>query len=102
MKHDILDHVIDQWQTEFPELDCQAMAVVGRILRLAGHLERRANAALKPFDLPIWGFDVLGALRDLSDELKSQSGMSIAQCEYWSDTLDRWAEDLVDPAGGGT
>ena len=28
--------------------------------------------------------------------------MSIAQCEYWSDTLDRWAEDLVDPACGGT
>ncbi len=24
--------------------------------------------------------------------------MSIAQCEFWSDTLDRWAEDLVDPA----
>ena len=28
--------------------------------------------------------------------------MSIAQCEFWSDTLDRWAEDLVDPAGSGT
>ena len=25
-------------------------------------------------------------------------GLSIALCEYWSDTLDRWAEDLVDPA----
>ena len=28
--------------------------------------------------------------------------MSIAQCEFWSDTLDRWAEDLVDPACSGT
>ncbi len=28
--------------------------------------------------------------------------MSIAQCEFWSDTLDRWAEDLVDPACKGT
>jgi DNA-binding MarR family transcriptional regulator len=39
------------------------MAVVGRILRLAGHLERRANEVLKPFSLPIWAFDVLGTLR---------------------------------------
>ena len=45
---------------------------------------------------------MLGALRDLADEFKEESGMSIAQCEYWSDTMDRWAEDLVDPAGGGT
>jgi hypothetical protein len=29
-------------------------------------------------------------------------GLSIAQAEFWSDTLDRWAEDLVDPASGGT
>ncbi len=28
-------------------------------------------------------------------------GLSIAQCEYWSDTLDRWAEDLVDAACKG-
>ena len=26
--------------------------------------------------------------------------MSIAQCEFWSDTFDRWADDLVDPACG--
>ena len=31
-----------------------------------------------------------------------QNGISMAQCEYWSDTLDRWAEDLVDPASGGS
>ena len=34
--------------------------------------------------------------------MKKENGLSIAQCEYWSDTLDRWAEDLVDPASGGT
>jgi DNA-binding MarR family transcriptional regulator len=39
------------------------MAVVGRILRLAGFLERRANSALEPYELPVWAFDVLGTLR---------------------------------------
>ena len=42
--------------------------------------------------------DVVGSLRQLGDDLKKENGVSIAQCEFWSDTLDRWAEDLVDPA----
>ncbi|HXY37008.1 MAG TPA: hypothetical protein VEI07_22465, partial [Planctomycetaceae bacterium] len=42
--------------------------------------------------------DVVGNLRELATDLKTEKGLSIAQCEYWSDTLDRWAEDLVDPA----
>ena len=46
--------------------------------------------------------DVVGSLRELADDLKTEKGLSIAQCEFWSDTLDRWAEDLVDPACCGT
>jgi hypothetical protein len=46
--------------------------------------------------------DVIGSLRQLGDDIKKENGISIAQCDYWSDTLDRWAEDLVDPASGGT
>ena len=45
--------------------------------------------------------DVIGGLRQLGDDLKKENGVSIAQCEFWSDTLDRWAEDLVDPACSG-
>jgi hypothetical protein len=45
--------------------------------------------------------DVVGGLRSLGDDLKKESGVSIAQTEYWSDTLDRWAEDLVDPTSSG-
>ena len=46
--------------------------------------------------------DVLGSLRQIGEDVPRETGMSIAQCEYWSDTLDRWAEDLVDPTSGGT
>jgi hypothetical protein len=46
--------------------------------------------------------DVVGSLRQLGDELAKENGVSMAQCEYWSDTFDRWAEDLVEPSMGGT
>lgn len=45
---------------------------------------------------------VTDAVRMIADELPREQGMSIAQAEYWSDTLDRWAEDLVDPASSGS
>jgi len=60
---DPVDEVLRQWRTARPEVNPQPMAVVGRILRLAGELERRANLALQPFGLAVWGFDVLGTLR---------------------------------------
>jgi DNA-binding MarR family transcriptional regulator len=63
MGRDIVDEVVKQWRSERPDLDAVPLAVVSRILRLAGLLEQRANEALKAFDLPFWGFDVLGALR---------------------------------------
>lgn len=45
--------------------------------------------------------NVLEALVSLGDEIPKQQGMSIAQAEYWADTMDRWGEDLVDPACSG-
>ncbi|MFK8115350.1 MAG: hypothetical protein AB8B91_24345 [Rubripirellula sp.] len=40
--------------------------------------------------------DVTAGLRQLGDELQKENGLSISQAEYWSDTFDRWAEDLVE------
>jgi hypothetical protein len=45
--------------------------------------------------------DVIGGLRQLGSDIKAESGLSMAQCEFWSDTFDRWADDLVDPANCG-
>ncbi len=44
---------------------------------------------------------ILDALTDLGEAIPKKQGVSIAQAEYWADNLDRWADDLVDPACSG-
>jgi DNA-binding MarR family transcriptional regulator len=63
MSQDLIDELMEQWRRERPELDPSAMGVVGRVLRLAGYLERSVEVALKPFGLSLWQFDVLATLR---------------------------------------
>jgi hypothetical protein len=46
--------------------------------------------------------DVLSGVRSLADDIPKEQGLSIAQAEFWSDNLDRWADDLVDPACKGS
>ncbi len=45
--------------------------------------------------------DVTAGLRDLGNELRQENGLSISQAEFWSDNLDRWAEDLVEVTQSG-
>jgi hypothetical protein len=45
--------------------------------------------------------DAVGSLRQLGDDLTKEAGFSLAQCEFWSDTFDRWADNLLDPACSG-
>ncbi|MFV0444147.1 MAG: hypothetical protein ACK5Q5_11310 [Planctomycetaceae bacterium] len=45
--------------------------------------------------------DVTAGLRGLGDDLRKENGLSISQSDYWSETLDRWAEDLVEVCKGG-
>ena len=68
---------------------------------LQSYFERRRMAKFKTVLEDMKKQDVIGNLRQLGDDIRRENGVSIAQCEYWSDTLDRWAEDLVDPACNG-
>jgi hypothetical protein len=45
---------------------------------------------------------IVARIRDVADAVKQNfSGQSIAHAEYWADTLDRWAEQLVGPGCPG-
>ena len=68
---------------------------------MQAYYERRRFTKFKMILEEMKTEDVTGGLRQLADDISGEPGMSIAQCEYWSDTMDRWAEDLVDPACSG-
>jgi len=60
---DAVDAIVAQWRELRSDLDLQAMALVGRLGRVASLIERRVSAALEAHDLTIADFDVLAALR---------------------------------------
>ena len=93
---------------EMAEQESKASLDVSFIMDdMQSYYERRRFVKFKTVLDDMRQVDVIGSLRQLGDDLRgndqfNENGMSLAQTEYWSDTLDRWAEDLVDPAKGGT
>jgi hypothetical protein len=69
---------------------------------MQSYFERRRMNQFKVVLEDMRKSEVTDAMKLISEELPKEHGMSIAQAEYWSDTLDRWAEDLVDPACSGS
>jgi DNA-binding MarR family transcriptional regulator len=63
MPRDFVDWVIERWRGERPELDVSSIAVVGRLLRIAGLLEQRFDRLCREHGFGFWAFTVLTALR---------------------------------------
>jgi hypothetical protein len=79
-----------------------AVNSVGEIIDdLESFNERRPMIKFRDVLEDIRKEDPLAGLRTLSSQVIDQQGIAIADAEYWSDTFDRWAEDLVDPASQG-
>lgn len=68
---------------------------------LEAYYERRRLVKFKEILEQMREEDVVGSLRQLSQNVHREVGTSVAMSEFWSDTLDRWAEDLVDPSNCG-
>lgn len=60
---DVIDRLIADWLRVRPDLDPSPLALVGRVLVLARHLERSAEAALKKHGITFGQFDILATLR---------------------------------------
>jgi hypothetical protein len=89
--------------TELASQEAQSSLDLSNIMDdMHSYFERRRFAQFKAVLDDMRKQDVIGGLRQLGDDLAKENGVSMAQCEYWSDTFDRWAEDLVEPAMGGT
>lgn len=63
MKEDLIDKLVSEWNNERPELDCDAMHVVGRLIKLGKLLENRATLALKESKIHYTDLDVLATIR---------------------------------------
>ncbi|HTU94383.1 MAG TPA: MarR family transcriptional regulator [Solirubrobacteraceae bacterium] len=60
---DHVDRIVREWAEEYPALGTDAMALIGRLLRIARYLERDVELELGSFGLSISEFNALSALR---------------------------------------
>lgn len=60
---DVIDKLIVEWKKERPELDTEAMHIVGRIIKLGKILEKRASNILKDSGIHYTDLDVLATIR---------------------------------------
>ncbi|MFE7800884.1 MarR family winged helix-turn-helix transcriptional regulator [Nocardia sp. NPDC057440] len=63
MKQDPVDAIVEQWRRERPDLELDAMAVIGRLGRLLVVAQRAIEAVFTAHGLQRGEFDVLAALR---------------------------------------
>ncbi|CAG7626580.1 MarR family winged helix-turn-helix transcriptional regulator [Actinacidiphila bryophytorum] len=63
METDAVDAITGQWAAERPELDTLAMAVFGRVYRIARAMGDRMEAEYQRYGIGRGEFDVLGTLR---------------------------------------
>jgi DNA-binding MarR family transcriptional regulator len=60
---DHVAHILEQWETELPDLPAAPARVIARILRAARHLDHEIGRSLSVYGLSNREFDVLSALR---------------------------------------
>ncbi len=60
---DHVDRIVAEWADELPELDTDAIALIGRLLRAARLLRLEVEKSLGRFDLTITEFNALNSLR---------------------------------------
>lgn len=63
MEPDPVDKILAQWRQERPDLDVSPMGIIGRVTRLAKHLEQAIQETFSEFGLTVGEFDVLATLR---------------------------------------
>lgn len=82
---DSVDKIVGQWNRERPELDVAPMSLIGRVLKIARHLNAGMEKTFAAHGLNFPSFDVLATLRrngppfalspsDLMEEMMITSG----------------------------
>jgi DNA-binding MarR family transcriptional regulator len=92
---DEVDHLIEAWRRERPDVDVTPMEVLSRVGRLSRHLDRARRAAFAEHDIEGWEFDVLAALRRAGPPYELTPGMLLAQTMVTSGTMTARVDKLT-------
>ncbi|MGF1741761.1 MarR family transcriptional regulator [Vibrio profundum] len=63
MDSDHVERILAQWEAQRPDLDCSAMAVIGRLNRSSRLIEKRLLPVFKQHGISAIEFDILATLR---------------------------------------
>lgn len=74
MESNAVQHMVDQWKSERPDLDASPMLVVGRMFRLVSSWDRELRGPFAEAGLGNGDFDVLAALRRAGEPYALSAG----------------------------
>ncbi|WP_150958943.1 MarR family winged helix-turn-helix transcriptional regulator [Microbacterium testaceum] len=63
MDADHVDDIVEEWAAERPDVDASPMQVIGRLSRIAAHLDTELLGVFRRYDLGEGEFDILATLR---------------------------------------
>ena len=92
---DRIPRISAQWQRERPDIDHEAMAIIGRLSRLARHLGREMEACFSTHGLNAASFDVLATLRRSGAPFRLSPGDLMASTMVTSGTMTHRIDRLV-------
>jgi len=92
---DHVDKIIKQWHQERPDLDVEAMEVIGRIKQLSQYLSREMEKTFAAHGLNSASFDVLATLRRSGEPYGLSPGDLMASTMVTSGTMTNRVDQLV-------
>ncbi len=92
---DHVDAILAQWRRERPDLDVEAMGILGRFTRLNVHLRHAIERNLAAHDLSPSSFDILATLRRAGSPHRLSPGDLMATTMVASGTMTNRIDQLV-------
>jgi DNA-binding MarR family transcriptional regulator len=92
---DQIEIILQQWNEQRPDLDVASMGLIGRVMRIARHLQRAMDEVFAAHDLNLAAFDVLATLRRAGEPYRLSPGDLIANTMVTSGTMTHRVDQLV-------
>lgn len=91
---DHVDRILAQWHRERPDLDVEAMGLLGRFARLSTHIGREIEKTFSERGLSASSFDVLATLRRSGPPFRLSPGELLATTMVSSGTMTNRIDQL--------